>query len=133
MINWGIVGTGRIAATFIRALYAGQSGRPLVVAGRDPARTGRFAADNRVPESVVNPGAVFADPRIDAVYIATPHITHAELSIAALEAGKPVLCEKPMAIDPESLAGRPRCRETVRQPLSGRVYVPLASADGEAA
>ena len=104
MINWGIVGTGRIAATFIRALYAGQSGRPLVVAGRDPARTDRFAADNRVPESVVNPGAVFADPRIDAVYIATPHITHAELSIAALEAGKPVLCEKPMAIDPESLA-----------------------------
>lgn len=98
MINWGIIGTGRIAAVFAAALHAGKSGRPLIVAGRDPERTRGFAAENRIPEAVVNPEALFADPRIDAAYIATPHPTHAALSIAALKAGKAVLCEKPMAV-----------------------------------
>lgn len=104
MIKWGIIGTGRIAATFIKALSAGHSGRALVVAGRDPERTRRFAFDNGVPEFTVNTDKVFTDSRVDAVYIATPHTSHAELSIAALNEGKPVLCEKPMAVDCNSLA-----------------------------
>ncbi len=102
MINWGIVGTGRIAAVFTAALHAGKSGRALMVAGRDPERTRSFADANRIPEAVVNPDALFSDPRINAVYIATPHPNHATLSIAAMKAGKPVLCEKPMAIDETS-------------------------------
>ncbi|MBS1370876.1 MAG: Gfo/Idh/MocA family oxidoreductase [Lentisphaeria bacterium] len=102
MLNWGIIGTGRIAGTFIRALQAGTGGRPLIVLGRDPERTRRFAAENKVPESTANLRVLLLDPRIDAVYVATPHTTHAELSIAALKAGKPVLCEKPMALDAES-------------------------------
>ncbi len=98
MLNWGIIGTGRIAGTFIRALLAGSSGRPLIVLGRDPERTRRFAAEHHVPESTVNLRTLLLDPRIDAVYVATPHVSHAELSIAALKMGKPVLCEKPMAL-----------------------------------
>jgi len=103
MINWGIVGTGRIAAVFAAALHAGRSGRPLLVAGRDPERTRDFASLNRIPETAATPRELFSDPRVDAVYIATPHPFHAELSIAALTAGKPVLCEKPMALDPAGI------------------------------
>lgn len=123
MINWGIIGTGRIAAVFAAALHAGDSGRPLAVAGRDPERTGNFAAANGIPEAAANPGALFADPRIDAIYIATPHTSHAALSVAALEAGKPVLCEKPMAIDEAGLdAVLETARRTGKLFLEGYMY-----------
>ena len=123
MLNWGIIGTGRIAGTFIRALQAGASGRPLIVPGRDPERTRRFAAEHNVPESTANLRVLLLDPRIDAVYIATPHVSHAELSIAALKMGKPVLCEKPMALDPQSLdAVLDESRRSGRLFLEGYIY-----------
>lgn len=123
MINWGIIGTGRIAAVFTAALHAGNSGRPLAAAGRDPGRTKNFAAANGIPEAAASPDAVFADPRIDAVYIATPHPFHAALSIAALEAGKPVLCEKPMATGEAELdAVLDAARRTGKLFLEGYMY-----------
>lgn len=123
MINWGIIGTGRIAAVFTAALRAGNSGRPLTVAGRDPERTREFAAANGIAESLTDPVALFSDPRIDAVYIATPHASHAGLSIAALEAGKPVLCEKPMAISEEDIdAVLAAAKRTGKLFLEGYMY-----------
>ena len=123
MLNWGIIGPGRIAGTFIRALQVGTSGRPLIVLGRDPERTRRFAAEHGVPESTANLRTLLLDPRIDAVYVATPHISHAELSIAALKMGKPVLCEKPMALsaaDTEAVLAA--SRESGKLFLEGFMY-----------
>ena len=123
MLNWGIIGTGRIAGTFARALLAGTSGRPFVVCGRDPERTRRFAVEHHISESTANLRTLLLDPRIDAVYVATPHTSHAELSIAALKMGKPVLCEKPMALDPQSLeAVLAESRRSGRLFLEGYMY-----------
>jgi predicted dehydrogenase len=102
VIRWGIVATGGIAGTFARALRyeAARTGRSELraVASRDGDKAASFAQKWGVPVSYGSYEALFRDPEIDAVYIATPHNSHPELSIAALRAGKAVLCEKPLGL-----------------------------------
>lgn len=101
-VRWGIVATGGIARKFAAACVSEskRSGKSVLaaVASRDSAKAASFAAEWGIPASYGSYEALFADPGIDAVYIATPHNLHAELSIAALKAGKAVLCEKPVSI-----------------------------------
>lgn len=100
-IRWGIIGPGAIAHNFADGLAQSTSGRLLAIAGRDSGRRDAFgdayaiAADKRY----IGPAALLTDPDVDAVYISTPHPWHAELSIAALRAGKHVLCEKPAGMN----------------------------------
>jgi len=95
--TWGIIGPGAIAHNFADGLAESRSGRLVAIAGRDAARRGafgdRYGID--IAQRHADAAALLADPGIRAVYIATPHPWHAELSIAALRAGKAVLCEKP--------------------------------------
>ena len=95
-VRWGIIGTANIArGAFLPGLrHAG--GVASVVAGREAARAAKFASDNGVQRSVAGYDRLLADPAVDAVYIALPNSLHAEWTIRALEAGKPVLCEKPL-------------------------------------
>jgi predicted dehydrogenase len=96
-VGWGILGTAGIAASsFLPALTQAGGGRALVVGGRDGRRAERWARDAGVERAVEGYQAVLDDPEVEAVYIPLPNAMHAEWTIAALAAGKTVLCEKPL-------------------------------------
>jgi predicted dehydrogenase len=95
-VRWGIIGTANIArAVFLPGLRQA-GGDADAVAGRQASRAGQFARDNGIGRGVGGYQALIDDPDIDALYIALPNSLHAEWTIRALEAGKPVLCEKPL-------------------------------------
>ena len=97
-LRWGILGPGRIAPRIVRALVDNPRGELRAVAGRDPERARAFAA--RHGAAVAHPTfeALLADPNVDVVYIALPNGLHAPWTVRALDAGKHVLCEKPLAL-----------------------------------
>ncbi|MDR1280092.1 MAG: aldo/keto reductase [Opitutaceae bacterium] len=100
-LRWGILGTGRIAATFARGVAASQLGRLVAVGSRTPDSAKKFAAEHAVAADRAHGSyeALFADPEVDAIYIGTPHPQHAAWAIRAAEAGKHVLCEKPLGLN----------------------------------
>lgn len=99
-VRWGVLGTANIArAQFLPAL-AEAGGEAVVVGSRDGARATEFAAAHGVARGVTGYEAVLADPEVQAVYVPLPNAVHAEWTVAALEAGKAVLCEKPLCVDP---------------------------------
>src|SRR4029077_13486587 len=95
-IRWGILGTANIArAAFLPGLRQA-GGVAAAVAGREETRAAKFATDNAIERSVSGYENLIGDPAVDALYIPLPNSMHAEWTIRALEAGKPVLCEKPL-------------------------------------
>jgi len=95
-VRWGIIGTANIArAVFLPGLRQA-GGEAAAVAGRDSGRAAKFASDNGIGRSVAGYQTLIDDPDIDVLYIPLPNALHAEWTIRALEAGKPVLCEKPL-------------------------------------
>jgi predicted dehydrogenase len=98
-VRWGIVGPANIArAQFLPGLREAGGGRAVLVASRDQARADAFAAANGVERGVAGYAALVESPDIDAVYVALPNSLHAEWTIRALQAGKAVLCEKPLCV-----------------------------------
>ena len=97
--RWGIIGTGKIAETFAKGVAASRSGDVLAVGSRATETAERFGQTFSIPRRYGSYGEVLADPEIDAVYIATPHPFHAPWAIRAAEAGKHILCEKPLGIN----------------------------------
>jgi len=95
-LRWGIVGTANIArGQFLPAVRAA-GGTPAAVAGRDLGRAQAWAEQHGVDRAVAGYQALIDDPDIDALYIPLPNSLHAEWTVKALRAGKPVLCEKPL-------------------------------------
>ena len=95
-VRWGIVGTANIArAVFLPGLRQA-GGDAAAVAGREAGRAEQFARDNGIGRAVTGYQALIDDPDIDALYIPLPNALHAEWTIRALQAGKPVLSEKPL-------------------------------------
>lgn len=114
-VNWGILGPGQIAGNFADGLVQSSLGRLAAVASRDEARLASFGARYALrPEALHGSYAsLLSDPRVDAVYIATPHPFHADLAHQALAAGKAVLVEKPMGVslaEVEALVADARAR-----------------------
>jgi predicted dehydrogenase len=100
LFRWGVIGPGGIANRFAGALAAVPGARLAAVFARDAAK-GRAYADQWQPADAparvtTELADLLADPAVDAIYIATPHSHHGEYVRAALLAGKPVLCEKPL-------------------------------------
>lgn len=95
--RWAILGPGNIARRFASQLPKTANGVLYAVGSSDLARAKAFAADHGDEVLSGSYAEVLADPKVDAVYLATVHTSHAQLAIAAIEAGKHVLCEKPMA------------------------------------
>lgn len=93
-----LVGTGRAGLVHGRNFAAGVRGAELVaVADVDRDAAERAAAELGVGDVSTDPEAAIRDPAVDGVVITTPTFTHAELAVAALEVGKHVMCEKPLA------------------------------------
>jgi predicted dehydrogenase/aryl-alcohol dehydrogenase-like predicted oxidoreductase len=96
-VRWGIIGPGSIARTFAGGIANSRTGRLAAIATRNPGKPGLA---EHFPGARIVEGyeALLADSEIDAVYISTPHTSHAEWAIKAIRAGKHVLVEKPIAL-----------------------------------
>jgi len=94
----GIVGAANIARYFIKDVRASKKVSVEAVASRDIERGKAFAAANGVPRVLPTYEALLADPAIEAIYNPLPNNLHAEWTIRAADAGKHVLCEKPLAV-----------------------------------
>lgn len=97
-IKWGIIGLGNIASQFAADLLLLEDAELAAVASRDFAKGKLFAEKFNALKVYDSYDLIFEDQEVEIIYIATPHNSHAELSIKALENGKHVLCEKPMAL-----------------------------------
>lgn len=95
----GVVGTGAMAATMMECLALEPRVEVAAIASADAVRARAFASRFGVRDAHAGLDGLLARTDIDAVYIATATRDHAEHAIAALSAGKAVLCEKPFAID----------------------------------
>jgi predicted dehydrogenase len=95
-VRWGILGTARIARSLFLPSLLEAGGEPAAVAGRDSGRAARWAADNGIGRAITGYRDLIGDPDVDALYIPLPNALHGEWTTVALEAGKPVLCEKPL-------------------------------------
>ena len=100
-IKWGIVGLGKIAHKFAKELLLVDDAQIVSVASRDIDKARKFAVEYDCKSAYGSYDEIFNDDDIDILYIATPHNSHAELTIKALENKKHVLCEKPVALNYE--------------------------------
>lgn len=98
-LRWGILSTARINRLVIPAIRASKRSEVVAVASRDRQRADRYGAEWRIPLVHESYAALLADPDIDIVYIPLPNSEHAAWTISALESGKHVLCEKPLALN----------------------------------
>ncbi len=98
-LAWGILGTGRIAHTFARDLSKSKTGRLVAVGSRTAAAATAFGKEFGIGRCHAGYEALLADREVEAVYISTPHPMHAEWAIRAAEAGKHILCEKPIGLN----------------------------------
>jgi predicted dehydrogenase len=98
ILNWGFIGVGNIAERIMPAFLQVPDMRVIAVNGRDPGKTRVFCSKWNIKGVYDDYDAMLADPDINIVYIATPHLVHHEHTLKALRAGKHVLCEKPMAM-----------------------------------
>ena len=97
MLRWGILGTARINRRLIPAMRLARRSEVVAVASRTRARADAYAAEWEIPRAFAGYQSLLDDPGIDAVYISLPNSEHVPWTLAAVAAGKHVLCEKPMA------------------------------------
>ncbi|MBZ5738617.1 Gfo/Idh/MocA family protein [Nocardioides mangrovi] len=100
--RWGILATGKIAQTFARDLALVPDAELVAVGSRRLESAEAFAAEHGPGDGTAAYGSyeeLVADPAVDVVYIATPHAFHLDNARLCFEAGKHVLCEKPVTLD----------------------------------
>ncbi len=98
MLNWGLLSTARINRSVIPAIKASSRSRLAAVASRDRSRAEAYAREKGIPRAAASYEELLSDPEIHVIYNSLPNQLHAEWTIKALQAGKHVLCEKPLAI-----------------------------------
>lgn len=103
ILQWGILSTARINQALIKPLAESPRNHLMAVASRDEARVRDYASQNGIERAYGSYDALLADPEIDVVYISMPNSLHAEWAIRAADAGKHVLCEKPLAMSVEEV------------------------------
>ena len=103
MVRWGILGTARINRRLAPAFHASRRGTLSAVASRDLGRAAAHARQFAIPRPVQGYQTLLDDPSITAIYIPLPNTEHVPWTLAAIAAGKHVLCEKPLALDPHDV------------------------------
>src|ERR1700678_2550561 len=96
-VKWGIISTARINELFLAGAGESDEVDVIAVASREPDSAGRYAREHGIPRAHGSYEQLLADPDVEAVYISLPNALHVEWSVRALEAGKHVLCEKPLS------------------------------------
>lgn len=102
-IRWGIIGLGKIARTFAQDLQRVKGAIIYGVASRSEEKAKAFAEEFSALKNYGSYEALVADPDIDVVYVATPHIFHFQNTMMCLKHGKHVLCEKPLGMHAEEV------------------------------
>jgi predicted dehydrogenase len=102
-VRWGIVSTAHINRLLIPGAQASEKADLVAVASRDLGRADEYARKWEIPVAYGSYEELLADDSIEAVYISLPNTMHCEWSIKAVEAGKHVLCEKPMSRHPDEV------------------------------
>jgi predicted dehydrogenase len=102
-VNWGIIGPGKIAHKFSIGLASVPNAKLVAVASRSLDRAQQFALQYNAPYAYEGYEKILDNKEVDIVYIATPHSEHFNNTLMCLEAGMPVLCEKPFTINAKQL------------------------------
>ncbi len=103
VLNWGLLSTARINRALITPLRASRRNRLAAVASRTQEAADRYAREWKIGRAHGSYEALLADPEIDVIYNPLPNHLHAEWTIKAVETGKHVLCEKPLALSVEEV------------------------------
>lgn len=122
-LRWGVLGTARIVRKTIPALQATKNGDVVGIASRTEGKAREYADKHGIPLAFGSYEALLASPDIDAVYIPLPNALHLEWILRSLDAGKHVLCEKPLAMSAaecEEIARR--AEETGLKVMEGFMY-----------
>lgn len=98
-VRWGVLGPGGIARQFATGLQAVEDAKLVAVGSRAKETADAFGDEFGIPRRHVGYDELANDSEVDVVYVATPHAFHMENTLLCLEAGKAVLCEKPMAMN----------------------------------
>jgi xylose dehydrogenase (NAD/NADP) len=99
-LRWGILGTAKINRRIIPAMRLAPRSELIAVASRDRGRAEQYAGEWSIPRAMAGYQTLLDDSTINAVYIPLPNTDHVPWTLAAIAAGKHVLCEKPLALDP---------------------------------
>ncbi|MBN2117435.1 MAG: Gfo/Idh/MocA family oxidoreductase [Anaerolineales bacterium] len=103
VLNWGLLSTARINRALIPPLQVSRRNHLLAVASRTQEAADNYAREQNISRAYGTYEALLADPEIDVIYNPLPNHLHAEWTIKAVEAGKHVLCEKPLALSVEAV------------------------------
>jgi D-xylose 1-dehydrogenase (NADP+, D-xylono-1,5-lactone-forming) len=103
VLNWGLLSTANINRALIPPLRASRRNRLVAVASRTKDSADRYGREWKISHAYGSYEELLADPEIDVVYNSLPNHLHAEWTIKAVEAGKHVLCEKPLALSVEEV------------------------------
>ncbi len=102
-LRWGLLSTANINQALIGPLREASRSELVAVGSRDRRKAEQYAEENGIPRSHGSYEALLADPEVDVVYISLPNAMHCEWTVKAAEAGKHVLCEKPIVIGLDEL------------------------------
>jgi D-xylose 1-dehydrogenase (NADP+, D-xylono-1,5-lactone-forming) len=97
-LHWGLLSTARINKALIPSLRSSKRNKLIAVASRSQDKAEAYAHEKKIKQAYGSYEALLADPDIDIIYNPLPNHLHAEWTIKAVEAGKHVLCEKPLAL-----------------------------------
>ncbi|MCY3756266.1 MAG: Gfo/Idh/MocA family oxidoreductase, partial [Acidobacteria bacterium] len=101
--RWGLLSTARINERLIPCLKRSERNELIGVASRSQDAANRYAAEHGISKAYGSYEEMLADPAIEVVYISLPNGLHTEWSLRCAEAGKHVLCEKPLALAVEEV------------------------------